>query len=573
MRWRQRYMSRSKLMMVLRLALGGITAAAPRSSSSALSQSASNALSPSRAPKATPSISGRTPTISWCWPGSRTKRTKVPRASTRATILVVRPPRERPMAWVRVPPCMGLTMSSVISSVRTQSAGRNRDRPRCSLGGAWPLHLVSGRPSKESWPTSHVRGPRRGRESGTHLCNGTVALGDTGPRSSRFVASSQRPPQRTYSDLQHGALWHNPDRHVAPQRDNQLAGHRNQHNPAHPALAGAHPLVEPAREGAARLVAQPQPGQLDRGAPRSRVARLGNALVAPDCAALPWTRSEAEVATHLTPVAEVAEEHFIAQHRGKREPDAAQLRQSGGGAVLLFRNGLLLGFPPGDHLHHQPQPSTLAQQLSLQTGGQRQVVRRAQGLEPRLPISPGRLEIANALGYQQTLDAAGVLASLDDKPGSLARAPSRILLRWCGHVHDAADLRLAALQRHQRAQEPGGIKAVRLGPPRPPIDQQTGGIQHPVLDAAGAQPAVQPEAVVASLEAAHDPNRPAELLLRLAALARDQREQAVGVAAVQPVLADLVRQGRVEGHAPRGAAQLEGHEQRGRCRLSQGRGR
>src|SRR3954463_15176531 len=55
MRWRQPYMSRSKLMMVLRLTLGGITAAAPRSSSSALSQSASNALSPSRAPKATPS--------------------------------------------------------------------------------------------------------------------------------------------------------------------------------------------------------------------------------------------------------------------------------------------------------------------------------------------------------------------------------------------------------------------------------------------------------------------------------------------------------------------------------------
>src|SRR4051794_34605440 len=105
MRWRQRYMSRSKLMTVLRLALGGITATAPRSSSSALSQSASNALSPSRAPKATPSISGRTPTVSWCWPGSRTKRAKLPRASTRATILVVRPPRERPMAWFRVPLC------------------------------------------------------------------------------------------------------------------------------------------------------------------------------------------------------------------------------------------------------------------------------------------------------------------------------------------------------------------------------------------------------------------------------------------------------------------------------------
>ena len=46
------------------------------------------------------------------------------------------------------PPCMGFTVSSVSSSVRTQSAGRNRDRPRGSLGGAWPLHLVSGRPSQ-----------------------------------------------------------------------------------------------------------------------------------------------------------------------------------------------------------------------------------------------------------------------------------------------------------------------------------------------------------------------------------------------------------------------------------------
>ena len=56
---------------------------------------------------------------------------------------------------------------------------------------------------------------------------------------------------------------------------------------------------------------------------------------------------------------------------------------------------------------------------------------------------------------------------------------------------------------------------------------------------AGVQPAMQPEAVVASLETAHDANRLAQLLLGLFPLARDQREQAVGVAAVQPVLADL----------------------------------
>src|SRR4051794_25246276 len=34
----------------------------------------------------------------------RIHRTKLPRASTRATILVVRPPRGRPIVWFRVPP-------------------------------------------------------------------------------------------------------------------------------------------------------------------------------------------------------------------------------------------------------------------------------------------------------------------------------------------------------------------------------------------------------------------------------------------------------------------------------------
>src|SRR5215210_4902671 len=86
-------MPRSKSKRPLRLALGGITAAAPRASRSALIQSTSNALSPSRALKSKPSISGGTPTVSCRWPGSGTKRTKSPSASARATILVVRPRR------------------------------------------------------------------------------------------------------------------------------------------------------------------------------------------------------------------------------------------------------------------------------------------------------------------------------------------------------------------------------------------------------------------------------------------------------------------------------------------------
>jgi hypothetical protein len=55
-------------------------------------------LSPSKASKAISSIKGETPMLSWRWPGRSMKRDRLPSASTRATIFVVRPPRDRPMA-------------------------------------------------------------------------------------------------------------------------------------------------------------------------------------------------------------------------------------------------------------------------------------------------------------------------------------------------------------------------------------------------------------------------------------------------------------------------------------------
>jgi|SRR5215208_1445329 hypothetical protein len=45
-------------------------------------------------------VSGGTPTVSKRCPGKSTKRTRLPSASVSARILVVRPPLERPMAWL-----------------------------------------------------------------------------------------------------------------------------------------------------------------------------------------------------------------------------------------------------------------------------------------------------------------------------------------------------------------------------------------------------------------------------------------------------------------------------------------
>src|SRR3954452_13901831 len=63
--------------------------------------------------------------------GSRTNRTRLPSASTSATILVVKPPQERPMACVLVPPraplpcwCTRTMVSSTITYSKSASADK-----------------------------------------------------------------------------------------------------------------------------------------------------------------------------------------------------------------------------------------------------------------------------------------------------------------------------------------------------------------------------------------------------------------------------------------------------------------
>src|SRR6185436_13337388 len=102
---RHLYISRSKASGVVRRGCWAMTALAPRSFRSATMSLLSNAVSPISAPKASPSRSGGTPTVSKRCPGKSTKRTRLPSASVSARILVVRPPLERPMAWREVPLC------------------------------------------------------------------------------------------------------------------------------------------------------------------------------------------------------------------------------------------------------------------------------------------------------------------------------------------------------------------------------------------------------------------------------------------------------------------------------------
>lgn len=57
-----------------------------------------------------------------------------------------------------------------------------------------------------------------------------------------------------------------------------------------------------------------------------------------------------------------------------------------------------------------------------------------------------------------------MLATFVDEPSPFPATTAIVLLLEARHSHYPADPRLAALQRHQRAQQRRRIEAIRLGP-------------------------------------------------------------------------------------------------------------
>ncbi|MGX5845403.1 hypothetical protein ACWGTI_32865, partial [Mesorhizobium sp. ArgA1] len=88
----------------------------------------------------------------------------------------------------------------------------------------------------------------------------------------------------------------------------------------------------------------------------------------------------------------------------------------------------------------------------------------AQRLKLFTPVSPGRFEVADTLRHQEPLDAARMLAAFVNKASPFPAATAIVLLLEAWHSHYPADPRLAAFQRHQRAQQRRRIEAIRLGP-------------------------------------------------------------------------------------------------------------
>src|SRR3712207_5916556 len=124
------------------------------------------------------------------------------------------------------------------------------------LGGAGPIY------------TAACFSPPNGRSAHPD------PAGHRAPRGTRRLPDGNRS-----SRLQHGAPGDLASRHVPPERDEKLPRHRDDGGLADPAAFAAHAVVEPAAEGAARLVPEPLPGKLDHGPAQARVAGLRDPLL------------------------------------------------------------------------------------------------------------------------------------------------------------------------------------------------------------------------------------------------------------------------------------------------------
>src|ERR1700738_818526 len=168
--------------------------------------------------------------------------------------------------------------------------------------------------------------------------------------------------------LEHRCLGHKAGWEIAPERHDALArqGHNGDALDAFAGIERAPPVV--LGELAVRLMPHPQPGHLDRGATGARVARLADALVAIDPAALPWTGRQPEIASDLTPIAEVLVEHLVGQRRCERRAEAFEPEQEFAALDhLSHRRGQIRGrLWPREHLDllaHQHQPRVFALDL------------------------------------------------------------------------------------------------------------------------------------------------------------------------------------------------------------------
>jgi hypothetical protein len=227
--------------------------------------------------------------------------------------------------------------------------------------------------------------------------------------------------------------------------------------------------------------------------------------------------------------------------RGRLDPDE-RLQLCADLTQQRLDNGEQFGFTTD--LRHQPR-------------GKRAAVAGVQPGERRGPPLAARLDVPDALQTQKSLDPVDVSHPLVQQGLARTVQALEILLLRARHAHDAAGLRLAAVQSHQHAHQTLGVCAVCLHVAAAPADLDTRRIDDLIADAMGVQQSMQPEAVISSLIAGVDldsRNAPSDHHL---AGALEDGEQTIDIAAGELEQAYLVLARQMERDHPARLAEFD----------------
>src|ERR1700710_1548081 len=208
--------------------------------------------------------------------------------------------------------------------------GDPRFEPVFTIWFACQIKLTFGRRAVATAPIFRLRraGSRgRGHSSLRRLkpCNPSVrppgsseadrasADGSWWFRCGRAVQLAAGPGPGSGSGLHRGPLDDDALGDILPQCHQKLA--RQRHDRALAALRAS--LLEPARQGRLRLVAYPEPGELDHRGPQPGIAGLRYALLVPDTSALPGRRRKAGIGGDLSAVGELPVERLRPEDGGE----------------------------------------------------------------------------------------------------------------------------------------------------------------------------------------------------------------------------------------------------------------
>src|SRR3954465_4573280 len=217
-------------------------------------------------------------------------------------------------------PCGEGALANLVSG-GTASAPRSHVRVEGAPRRATPLYI-----------TGAVRQPtsRHGRRSlGPTEPVPPGGSGPICPSAFAGVPPARMPPTLSLTassasdQLQLHPLRHGTTLDVSPERDQELSCQCDDHDLAQAATRAAQAIVEPARERAAGLVAQPHPGEFNERRAEPPVAVLADPLLALRAAAAVGRPGQPRVGAERAGVAEPAYEGLVNQHGRGLHTDAA----------------------------------------------------------------------------------------------------------------------------------------------------------------------------------------------------------------------------------------------------------